>query len=95
MYANRTGGATAVGVLAVARYLAIAIVAPLTSTLADQYSRKRVMIASDLVRMVLVAPAAMLVAVHTAKWYVYLLVIAVGVAGAAFRPAPAAILPSL
>ena len=95
VYAYRTGGATAVGLLAVARYVAIATVAPFGSTLADHYSRRRVMIGSDLVRLALVLVAAFLVAAHASKWYVYLLVIGVGVAGTAFRPAQAAILPSL
>lgn len=95
VYAYRTGGATAVGLLAVTRYVAIAAIAPFASTLADQYSRKRVMIASDLARMALVLVAAFLVAAHAPKWYVYALVVAVGAAGTPFRPAQAAILPSL
>jgi MFS family permease len=95
VYAYRTGGPTAVGVLAVARYVAIATAAPFTSTLADQYSRKLVMVVSDVVRLVLVVLGAVLVGAHAPKWYVYLLVVVVGVAGTAFRPAQAAILPSL
>ena len=95
VYAYRTGGATAVGVLAVVRYVAIATVAPFTSTLADQYSRKLVMVGSDLVRLVLVTTAAAMVAFDASKWVVYALVVAIGLAGTAFRPAQAAILPSL
>lgn len=95
VYAYRTGGPTAVGVLAVIRYVAIATIAPFASTLVDQYSRKRVMIASDIARLVLVTIAAILVSLHAPKWYVYLLVVVVGMAGTAFRPAQASILPSL
>ncbi len=95
VYAYRSGGPTSVGVLAVFRYVSIATIAPFTSTLADQYNRKLVMIGSDLVRLVLVALAAVLVGLHASKWYIYILVIAVGMAGTAFRPAQAAILPSL
>ena len=85
VYAYRTGGATAVGVLAVVRYVAIATVAPFTSTLAAQYSRKLVMVGSDLVRLVLVTTAAAMVAFDASKWVVYALVVAIGLAGTAFR----------
>jgi MFS family permease len=95
VFAYRNGGPTAVGVLAVARYVAIASVAPFTSTLADQYDRRFVMVGSDVVRLVLVSVAAVLVGVHASKWYVFLLVVLVGIAGTAFRPAQASILPQL
>jgi MFS family permease len=95
VYAYRTGGPTAVGVLAFARYVAIASVAPFFSTFADQYDRRRVMVTSDLVRLVLVALASVLVGLHATRWYIYLLVVLVGLAGTAFRPAQASILPML
>ncbi len=95
VYAYRTGGATAVGGLAFVRYLAIALVAPFASTLADQYDRRRVMVGADLARLVLVSVAAVLVGVHSSRWLVYLLVVVVGLAGTAFRPAQASILPLL
>ena len=95
VYVYRQGGPTAVGVLAVVRYVAIATVAPFTSTLADQFDRKRVMVASDLTRMCLVGAAAALVGLHATKWWVYLLIVLTGLAGTAFRPAQAAILPQL
>ncbi len=95
VFVYRSGGPTAVGEIAVARYVAIASVAPFTSTLADEYSRKVVMVVSDLVRLVLVSVAAVLVGLHASKWYVYLLIVLVGLAGTAFRPAQASILPSL
>ncbi|MDE2282667.1 MAG: MFS transporter [Actinomycetales bacterium] len=95
VFVYRSGGATAVGVLAVVRYVAIASVAPFTSTLADQYDRRIIMVASDLVRLVLVALAATIVALHGSKWYVYALVVLVGLAGTAFRPSQASILPTL
>ncbi len=95
VYAYRTGGPTAVGVLAVVRYVGMAAVAPLASTFADQYNRKLVMVISDIVRLVLVASAAVVVGLHGSKWLVYSIVVAVGLAGTAFRPAQASILPSL
>ena len=49
LYAFDKGGATALGVFGVVRYVAMAVLAPLLSTLADRYRRKRVMIGADVV----------------------------------------------
>ena len=95
VYAYRSGGPSAVGVLAFVRYVAIASVAPFSSTFADEYDRRTVMVVSDVVRMGLVVVAALLVGFHESKWYVYLVVVLVGLAGTAFRPAQASILPLL
>ncbi|MFI5036387.1 MAG: MFS transporter [Acidimicrobiales bacterium] len=95
VFAYRHGGATAVGALAVVRYVAIASVAPFTSTLADQYDRRLVMVGSDVVRLALVSAAAVLAGVHASKWFIFALVVLVGIAGTAFRPAQASILPLL
>lgn len=95
VYAYRSGGPTAVGALAVVRYVGIALVAPFTSELADRHSRQLVMVGSDIVRLLLVASAAVLVGLHESKWLIYALVVLVGLAGTAFRPAQASILPSL
>ncbi len=95
VFVYRTGGTVAVGEVAVARYVAIATVAPFTSTFADEYSRKLVMVVSDVVRLALVVVAASLVGLHASKWYVYVLIVLVGMAGTAFRPAQASILPQL
>jgi MFS family permease len=89
------GGPTAVGAMAVVRYVVIAVAAPFASTLADRYDRKRVMIGADVVRLVLVSAGAALVATHSSEWTVYAIIILVGVAGTAFRPAQESILPSL
>ena len=95
VYAFLHGGATAVGVLAFVRYLAIATAAPFTSTFADQFDRRRVMVVSDLTRMALVTGAAVLVGLHSSRWLVFAIIVLVGLAGSAFRPAQASILPSL
>src|SRR5579863_212718 len=84
VFAYRHGGPTAVGGLAVARYVAIATTASFTSTLADRYDRRYVMVGSDLVRLILVTAAAVLAGVHASKWYVFVLVVVVGIAGTAF-----------
>jgi len=95
IYVYRSGGTTAVGLLAVVRYVAIASVAPFSSTLADRYPRRSVMVGADCTRLVLVVVAAILIAVHGSHLAVYTLIVLVGLAGTAFRPAQAAILPSL
>ena len=95
VFVYRSGGASAVGILAFVRYVAIASVAPFTSTFADQYDRKIVMVLSDVVRLVLVILAAVLVGLHESKWFIYVLVVLVGLAGTAFRPAQGSILPLL
>ena len=62
LYAYDKGGATALGVVGVVRYLTMAVLAPVLSTLADRYRRKRVMIGADLARAALVGTVALLVA---------------------------------
>jgi MFS family permease len=95
VYAYRHGGPATVGALAVARYVAIASTATFTSTLADRYDRRFVMVGCDIVRLMLVTTAAVLAGVHASKWYIFVLVVLIGIAGTAFRPAQASILPLL
>jgi len=95
VYAYEQGGATAVGVLGVARYLSMALVGPFAATLADRFPRKRVMIGADLVRAALIFAAAALVATDAPPVAVYVLAIATSASATAFRPASAALLPVL
>ena len=95
LYAYDKGGATALGVVGVVRYLTMAVLAPVLSTLADRYRRKRVMIGADLARAALVGTVALLVATDGPELAVYALATATVVLGTAFRPAQAALLPSL
>jgi MFS family permease len=95
VYAYNEGGATALGVVSVVRYVLMAVLAPFVSTLADRFDRRLVMIVADLVRVVLVLFAAAVVIGDGPAWAVYVLSIVVGIVGMAFRPAQAAILPSL
>lgn len=62
VFAYREGGATAVGVLGVVRYVLMSVVTPFASTLADRLDRKRVMVTADVVRAALVAAAVALIA---------------------------------
>ena len=89
------GGLTGVGVVLGLRMLAPMLAAPFMGVLADRLPRKRVMIGADLVRVVLVAASAGVVALGWSVWIVYAISSVVSVAGTAFRPAQAAMLPSL
>jgi MFS family permease len=95
VYAFDQGGTTAVGVLSVVRYLSMAVALPLSSTLADRYPRRLVMLGSDLVRAALVFAAAAVIASGGPSLAVYALAITTAVVGTAFRPAQASILPNL
>jgi MFS family permease len=95
VYAYSEGGATAVGVFGVARYVSMALVTPFTSMLADRFDRKRVMVAADAVRVLLVATAALVIAADGPALVVYGLGILTSLAGTAFRPAQMALLPHL
>jgi len=95
LYAYEKGGPTAVGVVGVVRYLTTAVLAPMLSTLADRYPRKRVMIGADLARAAVVGIVAFLVAKDGPALAVYALATVTVVLGTAFRPAAAALLPSL
>ena len=95
VYAYDQGGPAAVGLLGVARYLSMALVLPLASTLADRYPRKWVMLVSDVLRALLVLVAAVVIAADGPALAVYGLAIVTALVGTCFRPAQAALLPGL
>jgi MFS family permease len=95
VYAYRAGGATAVGEVAVIRAIPAALLAPFAAILADRYPRRRVMIASDLVRAGLTGLAALAVASGWSYWIPFAIVGLVRIASTVFRPAEAALIPSL
>jgi MFS family permease len=95
VYAFDQDGAVAVGVLALVRTVCAGIAAPFLGTLGDRHPRVRVMVASDLVRVVGVTTMAAIVFGGGPALAVYALAILGSVAGTAFRPAQAALVPSL
>jgi MFS family permease len=95
VYAYREGGATAVGIVSIVMLLPAAVAAPFLSTLADRFRRERVMIVSDVVRAGLMVVAGLVIAADGPPAVVYTLVGVSAVAGTVFRPAQAALLPSL
>lgn len=95
VYVYHVGGPTAVGVLGVVRFVLMALVVPYASSLADRFDRKRVMMASDAARMVLVAIVGVVIHLEGPALAVYGLVILTSLTATPFRPAQAALLPRL
>jgi MFS family permease len=88
-------GAAGVGVMAVIRYVPAAIAQPFTALLGDRFPRLRVMIGSDLLSAALMFAIAAAAATDAAPWIIFTLATFAGITGTAFRPAQAALLPSL
>jgi MFS family permease len=95
VFAFEEGGATAVGVVGLLRWVAAGVVSPFAAVLADRYERRAVMVASDLLRAALIAGAAAAVLADASAYVVYLLAALVSIAGTPFRPAEAALTPEL
>jgi MFS family permease len=95
VYAYEAGGATAVGLVALLRFLPSAAVAPFAAVLADRYSRQRVMITADAIRAVALAGAAAVALADGPAPVLYALAALVAVVSTAFQPAQAALIPML
>jgi MFS family permease len=95
VYAYEHGGATAVGVVITLRYILRALATPFTSILGDRYSRRLVMIGSDVTAALLIALAAILVASDANRYAVFVLAVISSIAVSPFRPAQASYLPQL
>jgi MFS family permease len=81
-------------VLAVIRYVSMALILPVSSSLSDRFPRRLVMLGSDLTRAVLVLAASAVIAAGGPALAVYALAIATAIAATPFRSAQAAVLPS-
>jgi MFS family permease len=95
VYAYEAGGATAVGLVALLRFLPSAAVAPFAAVLADRYSRQRVMLTADAIRAVALAGAAAVALADGPAPALYALAALVAVVSTAFQPAQAALIPML
>lgn len=95
VFAYKADGVTAVGVLTAVRLATAAAVAPLAASIADRRRRERVMLASDLVRIATVGTAAVAAQLGWSSFVVYVAAILTTVAGTVFRPAEAALLPTI
>lgn len=95
VFAFAEGGAAAVGLVGLLRWVAAGVVSPFAALLADRYDRRAVMIGSDLVRAALMVLAGASVLADARPWVVYGVATLVSVAGTPFRPAEAALTPQL
>jgi len=95
VFAYRAGGAAAVGVVALIRLLPAAIVAPFAALLGDRFRRRRIMVAADLVRVCAMSGAAAAFFAGAPAEVIYALAVVTALAGTAFPPAQAALLPAL
>jgi len=94
IYAFHHGGATAVGLVMFARMGAAAISAPFMAGFADRHDQRRVMLATDLVRVGTLAATAAAAAAGVPAG-VYGLAILTSIVSTAFRPAEASLIPRL
>jgi MFS family permease len=95
VYAYDVGGAGAVGLMGLVRWLPAAVASPFAATLGDRYPRVRVMLGADLLRAAALAGMTACVLVDAPSAVVYVLAASVAVFSTAFQPAQAALLPVL
>src|SRR5882724_11979990 len=95
VYAYHKGGAAALGLVSMTRWLLAAAAAPFIGVLADRYRRRRVMIAADLLRAVIIGAAAVVVWSGGPALLVYGLAVLTAIVATAFPPAQTALIPSL
>jgi MFS family permease len=95
VYAYHAGGARAVGVLFFARFVLAALASPWLGLLADRWSRRRVMLTSDIIRCGLMAGMTAVAVAGSNAYAVYVLAVASTLVAAAWTPAQAALMPSL
>jgi MFS family permease len=95
VYAYNVGGERAVGLLFLARLLPAALLSPFAGMLGDRYPRERVLLLTNVSRIVLIGVSAAAVFADSDPWIVYGLSIAVAIATTPYRSAQAAITPGL
>jgi MFS family permease len=95
VWAYDNGGAAAVGIWAAVKLGLAAVATPVAGMLADRYPRIAVMVASDLLRALVITVVAAIIAVDGPDAAVYVLSTVAGLIGTVFRPAQMALTPSL
>ena len=88
-------GAAWVGIAQICRLVPAAIAAPLLASLVDRHSKQRVLFATDAVRAVLMTAACLAAALHAPMLALLGLIGVTAVVSTLFRPAQAAMLPTL
>ena len=95
VYAYNVGGASAVGIVSLIRIVPAAVLAPFAAVFTDRYPRQRVLLSTSVVRTFAFGGAAAAVALDASSAVVYLIAGVVTLLSTVFRPAEAAIMPSL
>ena len=95
VYAYDAGGAAHVGLVGLIRTIPAALAAPFMSMLGDRYARERVMVLASLTRAAAMVAAGVTVLLDGPPLLVYALAGFVVIVATAFRPAQAALLPTL
>jgi MFS family permease len=95
VFAYQDGGAAAVGIVYAAVRIPSALAAPFLAMLGDRFPRHRVLLAADLSRALAMSGAAAVALAGGPSLAVYALAVFVALASKTFRPAQAALLPSL
>ena len=95
VFAYEHGGTAAVGLVALLRFWPSAAAAPFLSMLGDRYRRERVMVTCDLLRALAIGGAAATALLGGPPLLAIGLAVSVQLIATAFRPAQAALLPSL
>jgi MFS family permease len=95
VFAYEVGGAAAVGLVGLIRILPSALASPFAALLADRFPRRQVMVLADVVRAAALILAGLAVVLGLPAGLVYALSAVFSLASSTFRPAQAALLPSL
>lgn len=91
---NLTGSGRAIGLLLVARFLPSFVFGPMSGVLADRFSRRTIMIVSDLLRAVVVL-GFLFVRRADQLWIIYVLTVMQLALSTFFEPAKTAAIPSI
>jgi len=94
LVARLTGSPFALGAVFIFKMLPLGLASPLAGLLVDRFDRRKVMLASDLIRAVLVLGFLLIDEAHEVP-LLYLLIASVTVVGSVFQPARSASLPNV
>ncbi len=95
VYAYNVGGEGAVGLIFLARLIPAALISPFAGLIGDRFRRDRVLLLTNLTRIVFVGGAALAVYLDASSGVVYGLSIAATIATTPFRSSQAALTPAL
>lgn len=95
VWTYEAGGAALVGTYAGIRLLCSAVAVPVGGVVADRMSRRNYLIACNLIRLPLIVVAALCITLDLGVWPVLVPGVLLGMISVTFRPAQAALLPTL